>query len=309
MRFGEIKRIIERVINANYVIQIKSTQQFGGQAVRVDNYSDIIRAIEILDEQAWNTTSFDNVKQIVEKYGSDKQSELLTAQEYNYLNQYVSGVNAKLPVFYGILETMVKPQNELIINIKLPDVANQTLENLSRTNSELNTLLNTINVEGGYEFKGFDVGTSWYEILIYGYTTYKFLVLAIDLAQRYFGMQEQYYKSKLVKLQYEAAKNEVPTKEQLKKYADNLINLQITQDIEESVSNMGDDLNKPENVTKVKKTVELLIKQMSKGTEFHLSLNPPKGIDETNGQITINYEEIRNLNAEDVPQIEHHAEE
>ncbi len=51
------------------------------------------------------------------------------------------------------------------------------------------------------------------------------------------------------------------------------------------------------------------MKQMSAGTEFHLSLNPPKGIDETNGRITINYEEIRNLNTEDVPQIEHQAEE
>lgn len=309
MRLGEIKKIIERVINDKNVIQIKSTQQFGGQAVRVDNYSEIIKAIEILHEQVWNNAPFDNVKQVVEKYGSDTQSELLTAQEYTYLNQYISSVNAKLPLFYGILNTMVKPQDERIINIKLPDVANQTLENLSCINSELNTLLNTINVEGGYEFRGFDIGTSWYEILIYGYSTYKFLVLAIDLAQRYFDMRERYYKSKLAKLQYEAAKNEAPTKEQLDEYIDKLVDLQIGQEIAESISNMGEDLNKPENLTKVAMTVKLLIKQMSKGTEFYLSLNPPKGIEETNGRITINYEEIRNLNAEEVSQIEHQEEQ
>ena len=309
MRLGEIKRIVERVLNDKNIMKIKSTQQFGGQAVRVDNYSDVIKAIEVLYDQVWNNTSFDNVKQIIENHGSAAQSELLTAQEYNYLNQYISNLNTKLPLFYGILVTMVKPQDERIINIKLPDIANQTLENLSKTNSELNTLLNTINVEGGYEFKGFDIGTSWYEILIYGYTTYKFLVLAIDLAQRYFGMQEQLYKSRLAKLQYEAAKKEAPTNAQLKEYADTLVELQIGQEVEESISNMDKKLNTQENITRVTKTVKLLIKQMSKGTEFHLSLNPPKGIDETDGRITINYEEIRNLNADDVPQIEHQEEQ
>ena len=77
----------------------------------------------------------------------------------------------------------------------------------------------------------------------------------------------------------------------------------------ELVAKMNIENNAEEVTTKIVKTVDLLQKQMEIGIEFHLSLNPPKYVTEINGKITINYEEIRAMNAEEVPQIEHKEDE
>ena len=309
MRLGEIKSELKQVLDNNNKITVKATQMYGGQLYKVDNFNLLIKNLKMLHLQKWNNLNFSNMEVIINKYGTDKKDALLENPDYSNLQRYVSEINQYIPVFYGLLETMVPDQEEHIINVKLSDAQAKSLTTLSGMNKDLETLLKTITVDGDYVFKGFDVGTSWYVILITGGVAYKLIVAAIDLAQKFFGAVEKYYNAKEARLHYLAALKKEPTKKELEEYAAKVIDLKLEASIEDIVTKLGIDQNDRESRTKVKIAVNMMIKQMEKGTEFHLSLNPPKYAKEINGEIAINYEEIRAMNAEEVAQIEHKEDE
>lgn len=309
MRLGEIKNIISAVLGDNSTIVIDAKPMYGNQVYEIKNYGTLISALKVVSEQTWNEVNFENIADIITKYGGSDNVKQVSVQEYNVLQQYVAQVNTKIPIFYGMLDTIIKPQDEHIINIRLAETPNNTLENLSEVNKNIDRILKAISVDGGYEFKGFDVGSSWYEVLIVGVLTYKALVGAIDLAQKFFGATEAYYKSKEAQIAYQAAKEKKATDAELRKFATAVKKLELEAAAAELVAKMNIENNAEEVTTKIVKTVDLLQKQMEIGIEFHLSLNPPKYVTEINGKITINYEEIRAMNAEEVPQIEHKEDE
>ena len=309
MRLGEIKNIISAVLGDNNTIVIDAAPMYGNQVYEIKNYALLIKALKVVSEQAWNEVGFENIAKIIAKYGEHDEVKQVPTQEYNILQQYIAQVNSKIPVFYGILNTMIKPQDEHVINIKLAEAQNNTLENLSEVNKNIDLILRAISVDGGYEFKGFDVGSSWYEVLIGGALTYKALVGAIDLAQKFFGATEAYFKSKEAQIAYQAAKDKKATNTELRKFAATFKKLELEEAAKELVNKMEVGDNAEEVTTKIVKTVDLLQKQMELGIEFHLSLNPPKYAQEIDGKISINYEEIRAMNADEIPQIEHKEDE
>lgn len=309
MRLGEIKNILSAVLNDKQNIKIVVEPKYGNQVYLIKNYNALMKALKVLNDQPWNTSDFNPIEQLFAKYGDAEQSVALEAQDYNRISQYINAINPKIPYFFGILSSMVPKQDEQIINIKLPNNSIKDFKSLSAENDDLNKLLQSINLDGDYEFKGFDIGSSWYTVLILGYLTYKALLAAINLAQKYYGAKEAYYKSETARIAYEAIKKEKPKEKDLKNFADDYIKLKIDADVESISLEIGlkpdDDLSK----TKIRKTVDLLIAQMEKGTEFHLSLNPPKYAEESEGKISLNYEEIRQINEQEVAQIEDQSEE
>ena len=309
MRLGEIKNILSAVLNDKQNIKIVVEPKYGNQVYLIKNYNALMKALKVLNDQPWNTSDFNPIEQLFAKYGDAEQSVALEAQDYNRISQYINAINPKIPYFFGILSSMVPKQDEQIINIKLPNNSIKDFKSLSAENDDLNKLLQSINLDGDYEFRGFDIGSSWYTVLILGYLTYKALLAAINLAQKYYGAKEAYYKSETARIAYEAIKKEKPKEKDLKNFADDYIKLKIDADVESISLEIGlkpdDDLSK----TKIRKTVDLLIAQMEKGTEFHLSLNPPKYAEESEGKISLNYEEIRQINEQEVAQIEDQSEE
>ena len=309
MRLGEIKNILSAVLNDKQNIKIVVEPKYGNQVYLIKNYNALMKALKVLNDQPWNTSDFNPIEQLFAKYGDAEQSVALEAQDYNRISQYINAINPKIPYFFGILSSMVPKQDEQIINIKLPNNSIKDFKSLSAENDDLNKLLQSINLDGDYEFRGFDIGSSWYTVLILGYFTYKALLAAINLAQKYYGAKEAYYKSETARIAYEAIKKEKPKEKDLKNFADDYIKLKIDADVESISLEIGlkpdDDLSK----TKIRKTVDLLIAQMEKGTEFHLSLNPPKYAEESEGKISLNYEEIRQINEQELAQIEDQSEE
>ena len=309
MRLGEIKNILSAVLNEKQNIKIVVEPKYGNQVYLVKNYQNLMKALKVLNDQPWNTSDFNPIEQLFAKYGDTKQSVDIEAQDYNRLSQYINAINPKIPYFFGILSSMEPKQDEQIINIKLPSEKIDSLNSLSSLNGELNTILQAINIDGDYEFKGFDVGSSWYKILIGGILTYRALVASIDLAQKYYDAKKTCYESENARLAYEAIKKEKPKEKDLKNFADDYIKLKIEADIESISIEIGLKSDDNESKTKIRKTVDLLIAQMEKGTEFHLSLNPPKYAEESDGRISLNYEEIRQINEQEVAQIEDQSED
>ena len=301
MRLGELKNILDVVLNDDNKITLDYEQIYGGQAFRINNYSAVIKALIELKKQEWNDTPSGQFDKLVETYGTSASSVILNNQEYNELMQYINSINSKMPVFYGIIDSMVKKQNEHMINVRLPDKSDISLQDLSDINNRLDKIFKEINIDGTYEFKGFDVGSSWYEILILGACTYKFLIAALKIAQEFFKAKEEYYKSGEAKIHYEAAKAEATKKatdKEIREYASRVVDKKIELVIEQTVAELPDIGNKNENGTKLRKTVISISDELNNGLEFHLSLNPPKYAEEDGGKISINYETIRQIEAD-----------
>lgn len=316
MRLGELKKILDEVVNDNNKIVIESKQLYGGQLFSVSDYQSLIAALLAIKTQSWIDFSTEIVDKLAAKYPSKQQEIHLDPNDHTLLTQCVNSINAKLPIFYGILDTMVKKQNEQIINIKLPAKEDFSLEELSDVNKRLSKIFSSINVDGSIQFSGFDIGSSWYEILIIGGFTYKAFISALQLAQEYFKMKQEYFKSKVEETHYKASlkEGEKETEKGKAEYINRVIKIELETKISEAVQNLELDTEKSnihEVENKIRLTVPLISEEIEKGLEFHLSLNPPEYVEENEGYVSVDYEELKRLREEEnsVKQIEDQTSE
>ena len=97
MRLGEIKSILDAVLDEDNHIILDQEAIFGGQAYLIKNYQELMGAVNILVKQSWNDLDFEGVDTIWEKYPNSSGSVQITSEEYNRLNSYISELNKKLP--------------------------------------------------------------------------------------------------------------------------------------------------------------------------------------------------------------------
>ena len=295
MRLGETKQILDRVISDNATIIPKHEAQYGGQAQRIDSYADIISALEVISGYDWSGFEKGTLSAFQEVHPKVK-STVLPQDEFNKLNNMVSAANQNLPIFYSILKTMVEPQDEQAINIKLP-LEIRSLEDLTKENKKIQDVLKIYKEDGQYDFKQIDRGTEWYVVVTAGVLSYKFLIAGLDIAQKYFETRKAHSESKTAELDYRAAveKDDV-TKQEINDFTDRKLKLLIEDEVREAIEKIGIGTNdKNELNVKLVKATTALIKELDEGIEFHLSLNPPAYADEVGGHVTIDYTQIKPL--------------
>jgi len=71
----------------------------------------------------------------------------MAVEQFNQLKSYVSELNRKLPLFYSILETMTKDQEEQIINIKIPETKISSLKELSEFNNRISKVFEKFRID------------------------------------------------------------------------------------------------------------------------------------------------------------------
>ena len=304
MRLGEIKQKIDRVIAENKNIQLKSEPLYGGQAQKVENYSEVIEVIEYISKLEWSDVkNLEVVEGLLSQYPKGNFTEVLPQDEFNKLNSYVSRINSKLPIYYSILETMVKKQDEQIINIKLPPKIN-TLSDLDKFNKDLEFLFKKFNLSGEFQFKGFDRGTSWYEILITGTALYKYFIACLGVACGIVHLKKTYYESEQAKLNYLTSIQDggKANDADQKLYSDKYIDVSLEAKIKEVVSEVKDRHGKEEAelINNLVMATKDLVKELGEGVEFHLSLNPPEYANEKSGRLNIDYSKMPKIESNEV---------
>jgi hypothetical protein len=120
MRLGIIRNNVVKTVNSADQIAVQADAVFGGQAYSIKAYDSLILALEVVSEQEWNDIDFAPVQAIIDNYDI-APTQTITNSEYEQLNSYIAAVNQKLPVFLGIIRTMVQEQDPKVINIKLPE--------------------------------------------------------------------------------------------------------------------------------------------------------------------------------------------
>ena len=165
MRLGEKKNIFASVLNDNQQIEIESEAIYGGQAYKISNFNNLMKALEILAEQIWNSTDYGPIEGLASDYSFDAHSVEMKKEDFDKITAYISAINPQVPIFFGVLDSIVDPQEEQVINIKLPTKIN-SIKALQTFNGRLENIFKRFNLKGEFQFLGFDRGTHWYEILI-----------------------------------------------------------------------------------------------------------------------------------------------
>src|ERR1035437_9006062 len=98
MRVGEVKNIVGQALNENHELQLNSEDLYSGQAYKINNFASIIGALDILSTQSWNNTDYQSIEGIKSKYGV-KSVEVITADEFNQLNSYITTINPQVPLY------------------------------------------------------------------------------------------------------------------------------------------------------------------------------------------------------------------
>lgn len=302
MRLGEIRNILWEALTEDNKISLEHEPIFGGQAQIVKNYGPVMSALGLISDLSWNTTDYAPIEAIRNEYDVQLKEIQLPLDKFNQLNSYISSLNANLPVYISILETMVKDQDEKAINIKLPDNI-KSLDDLTSFNKRVDKLFKSFQIDGQFEFREFDKGTSWYEIAIIGVYTYHYFIACLKIAQEYFKAESEYFKSREVKISFEASKkrnNDLTFENYKKEWLEAFIKEEVRSLVEEKIKETNGETNESLQ-TKLVIATTGLVKELGDGTEFHLSLNPPEYATEQAGQLVIDYKKIQLLKPENKP--------
>lgn len=295
MRIGKQKQVLEAAIGESSQLQLTHEAIFGGQAYLVGNFDVVAPFIDSIKDSTWHDGNFETIQDIMSSHDHASPIVQLSQAEFNQLNNYLSAVNTKLPVFQEILKEFSYEQSEQVINIKLPERVD-SLDDLSELSKRLSTLFKQFNIDGQVEFVGFDRGTSWIIVIAAGVATHQFILAGLDIAKRFFEAREAYFKSETARVDYEVAakKEEGVTEEEYREFVEERLERLVKEQVKEAVEKIDfGTRNQNETITNVLGAVKKLITEIDEqGTEFHLSLNPPSFADEKNGSVTIDYSKL-----------------
>jgi len=307
MRLGEIKQNIDKVLAENKTIKIKNEAVYGGQAYKINNFLDIIVVLEYVASLSWSGIDTNILNELTAQYPKNNTIELPQVN-FNKLTSFINTVNPKMPLYYSILETMVEKQEELTINIKLP-VKIKNLKDINNVNEKLEEILKLYNIDGQFEFIGFDKGSEWYVLIAKGILSYQFIVSCLKIAQEYLKTKTEYFKSEEYRISYEASlkESEKYSDNGFKEYKESWLKIFINKEIKKVIDkiNKKNGHSEGELQTKLVKATTKLVEILGEGTEFHLSLNPPEYVSEQAGQLVIDYKKIEALKFQtEIKQIE-----
>lgn len=295
MRIGEIRNTLKLVLNEANQIEVKHEVLYGGQAHQVNNFGVLSDALDIIFEQPWNKNDSAPIKELVEKH-KKAPTVVLPASEFNTLNAYVNAINAQIPLYFSVIESLTEKQDQKAVNIRLPKGIH-SFGQLNKVNERLDDIFKLVNVDGEFEFASFDKGTEWYTFVSLGILTHSYLFACLKVAQEYLKTRTEFFKSEQARLSYEASlrddekASEKGFEEFRDKWLGKFIESQITKVIGEIKKMNGK--TEPELHTHLVRATTKLVQELGEGTEFHLSLNPPAYMAEQSGQLTIDYKKIQ----------------
>jgi len=303
MRLGEIKNTIRAALDSTNKIHVDNEVLYGGQAYNINNFVEIIEALDILSKQNWNDADNAQIASIKAQHETPINPTVLTTADFNQLNTYINTINTKLPLYYQVLESVTEDQDEKTINIQLPSNI-KSFKELNDLNKRLEDILKLFNVDGQFEFKGFDKGTEWYILVGTGILSYHFLIACLKTAQEYLKTKTEYFKSEDARMAYEASmkKDEKISDTGFEEYRAKWLSIFIDKKVADAIEKIGlNGQTEPELRSQLIKATTSLVKELGEGTEFHLSLNPPDYATEQAGQLVIDYKKIQLLKPENKP--------
>ncbi|MGO3702179.1 MAG: hypothetical protein ACTJG2_03270 [Candidatus Saccharimonadales bacterium] len=312
MRIGRFNQIVNAAVDANGELQTNGVAKHAGQVYVIEQFST--KAKLVLTLQGMGLLPVDTPESTIDIF-IDNEDETHVEVETTQHSEIVSlfkQINAKLPVFSELAEHFSPDQEETVVNIKLPDEISSLAE-LQAFNKRLDTLFKKFNVTGNFKIVGFDAGTEWYQVLLDNAGLFSLFISCVSLALQAIDFRDSRKGSDDLRLAKKAIDTRDPQNDLTEqKLLNSMVDGKIEEDVETTIDELGcpDGRGKPETSTMVIGAVKELVKEIDKGTEFHLSLNPPEYAKENGSNdmpaITIDYSSIPRISTPEaeVAQIE-----
>jgi hypothetical protein len=293
MRLGKLKNILDAAIDQNQQLIFDVENLYDGKRFLVKNYDSLMYALKSLKSQPWVNADKKVIASLAKKYDFFKYDSIeISPDEYSQLSNLISIINKSLPQFYGILTVLVHEQDAQVVNILIPEKSIQDFDALNKFNKDLQDVFDLIvkykGLNGDIEFQGFDVGTSWYTVLIVGgHLVYLSFLGAINIAEKMIHLRKGWYESEHIKWSVEIVKEQLnPTERQadlsdddINKHVESLVEKALSKEVSELISKLPEiNGNENEMHSSICKGVKKIIPLLEKGTEFYPSLNPPEYI-------------------------------
>lgn len=254
----------------------------------IKNYNELYKSIEFLTSQDLFAGYISkDIERILSSYSMTRESIQIPVSDYRALEEGIKSLNSVIQLTLGIVNTFTTEQDEHVINIKLPD-AIKSISEIQEFNKRLENIFRIYNLTGEFEFKGFDKGSEWYEFLITAGPLYEYFVSTLSVALDIINLKRNDRDNTLERVMLELLmqKGIETSKEDLDK---DIVGLQAKKQARNIVKQLGekDGKSTAEMETMTVKAITELVRELKQGTEFHLSLNPPKYISEQNNGLTL----------------------
>lgn len=309
MRLGELKNIINQALSDQNTLEYKVENLYEGKRYRIKEFSGLRRALNELVKQNWVNIDYSILKELSIENSNNLDAVEISPDQHNKLGALINGINKSLPIFMGILDSMVEDQDESTVNIKLPVNSIDDFKALSDFNTEVQKVFNLIvkykGLGGEIKFIGLDVGSHWYKVLILGGPlVYPTFMGILNIAHRAIQLRKEWYASEDIRLTAKIRQEDLNNKQDLKEedfkdYINTMIEKKIENMVDELVKDLPDNNDKTplnERKNSFSKGIKQIIDLIGKGTEFHPSLNIPEYIKKgESGRYDIDYEKVRTI--------------
>jgi hypothetical protein len=273
MRLREIRHLLEhysdkftysaRGINNNSDYEITGLQS-------VFNAINELSVLDFLEDDIKRFQAFGPI------YYSKTPNDVmhLKADTYHKVKFYIEIAAEKVNGFQTLIDNSIPKQEDNIVSVKLPPY--KELGELSTFFKTLNTafqsgLMNN-EIKGSYEFKNFDTGSSWVDIIINSTVVLQFFGNLIQTAQ---NVHRNTIEAQLMRTQLERLDLQREAMESVKEALDNSINAVVNAEIDNLTGNKNYD---PEAIAELKLSVKTFAQLINEGAQFHPPLNSPQEV-------------------------------
>lgn len=301
MRIGALHNIVKDALSDEDELVLKAEPIYNNQAYVIKNFGEISRALKVLKE---HNLVLADIPELADELISDNPNKNVlevNSTGYDSLVSYINSVNNSLPIIMTVLDEFTPRQSEYTFNIRVPDNL-KTIEDLTKFNNRIAKIFQKFGVsKDNVQIAGFAAGSKWYEIILENADWIAPTIIAcIQLALDIFRYKKEAKSSEEVKAAVTIINNNYATGDQKiteSAYIEQLINEKVKIGVDERLKELGGSVGgkePDESATMLVQATTELIKELDKGTEFHLSLNPPDFV-KTDGQkisFSIDYSSI-----------------
>lgn len=307
MRLGEIKNILDKYLTPEHIIalDVENNRGYGNQYVVIKNYNKLIFIENFVAEQGLIVQGREVFLNATKPNNPNSSEAIMQTGIVNQISQYINALNQFVRIYYLTLNTIVKPQDPQLLNIKLPDKDDFSIKDMEKLMQKLHVILNgiseAIDVPASFDIVGVDSGSKWIEIKVNvgpecATKLFGIIMGILSIGIGTFELREHYYQSEEAKLSYEIIDKEYKKQIGFDDHVIRMVDKKRDTDIETLLKKT--DIKKPDAKNKMDTIVAHIVDALHDGVEFHPSLNPPEYIKEESGEIHIDYDKLHEIEAQ-----------
>jgi hypothetical protein len=305
MRIDQKLEAIRAASDDSGRLWLETTQFYGGQAYRVENWTQLSGALAVLLEQNWPRVRWPDQTRWLDDFmelNPGEDAPLLEVNQFNELEAAVNLFRDLLPVAIDVMASQVPAYEPQTIFIDIGRL--QTFDDLEDAVRDLKRLFDLMSIDGGFSFVGVAQGSDWISVIPWGEIAIAAYHITLILMDKYIairgGKTDDDARAEIEASRKMSGDDAPVTPDHIQEYLTLLTESKMDPDWDEVDRYLDQAVRTPTDANearnKLKRAVTMMHDQTKKGRIFYPALVPPPNIiiPGDNNHITINYVQSSN---------------